>query len=115
MGRAASTKNIERAVAALAADADAIGARLGVSVYQCNVPADAIAALLHVSLPTVYRWFYGTNDVDPPYRKKVIRLTAILTLALETGSLPAEGSKDDRTQALIAAIRDVVEKAKAQV
>lgn len=114
MGRGVCKSSVARAAAALEADQTSIGARLGVFVYLCNVPSDAIADKLRVSLPTVYRWFFGTNDVDPPYRNKVIRLTAILELAYKNELLPAVGTKEARTQALTKAITDVVEKARAQ-
>ncbi len=112
MGRAASKKNIARAHSAHETSPDAIGPRLGILVYRSNVPAASVAIALHVSLPTLYRWFYGINgsDVAPEFRKRVIRFSGILEDALETGILPAQGSLEQRIQVLVGVVRNALAK-----
>jgi len=105
MGKACSTKNVVRAHKAHEITPDAIGPRLGVLVYRANVPASSVAILLRVSLPTVYRWFYGINDVAVEFRKRVTRLSNMLEAALESKHLPVKGSAEVRSQALADVVR----------
>lgn len=113
MGKAASKKNIERAHAAHDADPGALGPWLGVLVYRCNVPAAAVATLLRISLPTLYRWIYGANDVADPFRKRVTRFCLILQDALAAEVLPAHGGLQERVQILADVVRATLAKPRA--
>jgi hypothetical protein len=66
-----------------------------------------------VSVPTLYRWFYGTNEVAAMHLRRTGKLCAILERALENGRLPARGTLDQRTQVLAEIIREELEKAKS--
>ena len=105
MGKAVSKKNIARAREAHETSPDALGPQLAIVVYRNNLPASAISTLLRVSLPTLYRWFYGVNDVDLRFRARVARLLGILEGAAMVGRLPAHGDFADRVQTLVDIVR----------
>lgn len=105
MGRACSRTNIQRAVNAHMRHPHDLGPQLGVLVYRSAIPAHAIALLLRASLPTLYRWFFGVNDVAAPFRGRVARLIPVLEAALESGILPAHGSAEERTQVLVEIVK----------
>ena len=105
MGKAASKKNIARNREAHETAPDSLGPRLGMLVYRSHLPASAIAVVLQVSLPTLYRWFYGVNDVDNKFQRRVLRLSGFLQEALGDGRLPAQGILEQRVQVLVALVR----------
>lgn len=117
MGKAASKKNIARAHAAHATAPDDIGPRLGILIYRCNIPAASVAVLLRVSLPTLYRWFYGINDVAAEFRKRVKKFNFMLEESLEEGTLPIPKEMIDieqKNQVLAEIVSDGLARAKAQ-
>lgn len=78
---------------------------MGILVYRSRIPASAVATLLRVSLPTVYRWFYGINDVADEFRARVSRLVAMLEDAFEKKELPAIGTMEERVAILVRIVR----------
>lgn len=79
---------------------DAIGPMLGELVLGGNVPIEAVAAVLRVSEPTIYRWMYGqATPVDPDKILKIKRLLTILRKAKRAKDLPMVGTTKERVKA----------------
>lgn len=111
MGRTISKTRLEQIAAAREADPDALGPSLGTLVLDGNVPIEAVAGLLSVSEPTIYRWMYGQSvprDADKII--KIKRLLTVLRKAKRARDLPLHGSIRDRikmTAALVQTHRPV--------
>ena len=87
------------------ANPDEMGPTLGDLVYKNNIPPSAIAAVLEVTEPTIYRWFYLTAHPQPVYHKEIRNLIAILRKAEKARELPLDGTFDKRVSLLGAVIR----------
>lgn len=97
MGRTISADKINQINAARAADPDALGPMLGELVIRGRVPVEAVASLLAVSEPTIYRWMYSEStprDIDKI--TKIKRLLTVLRKAARAKDLPLQGSIKDR-------------------
>ena len=87
------------------ANPDEMGPALGDLVYKNNIPPSCVAAILEVTEPTVYRWFYLTAYPQPTYHKEIRGLIAILRKAEKARELPLIGTFDKRASLLGALIR----------
>jgi hypothetical protein len=97
MGRTISKDKLEQIAAAREADPDALGPALGTLVLDGNVPIEAIAGLLSVSEPTIYRWMYGhSSPRDADKIIKIKRLLTVLRKAKRAKDLPLRGPIKDR-------------------
>lgn len=99
MGRIITAERREQIATARAADPEAIGPILAELALDGNVPIEAIAELLLVSEPTVYRWMYGVSrprDLDKIV--KINRLITILRKAKRARDLPLAGTTKARVR-----------------
>lgn len=100
MGRIITPERLQEIAKARAADPDALGPMLAELIIEGNVPVEAVAELLHVSEPTVYRWMYGSSkprDIDKI--DKIKKLLTILRKAKRARDLPLAGNTKDRVKA----------------
>ena len=97
MGRTISADKINQINAARIADPDALGPMLGELVIRGNVPVEAVASLLAVSEPTIYRWMYSESvPRDADKIVKIKRLLTVLRKATRAKDLPLRGTIKDR-------------------
>jgi len=108
MPRRMSLVSRDRIAALVQARPKAVGPRLGYLSMKYGIPARAFADLLHVSEPTVYRWFYGESEPTPSTLVNIRRLLAVFRVAAAAGDLPLPGSHGER----MLAVRDVILKHK---
>jgi transcriptional regulator with XRE-family HTH domain len=95
----------------LAQNPQAVGPRLGqISVTQ-NIPAKALADMLRISEPTVYRWFYGESEPRSVYIPNIKKVLRLLRVARTSGDLPLHGTYDERIDEL----REIILKHSANV
>ena len=63
---------------------------LGMQCIEAQIPLSFVEGLLDVSTPTVYRWVTGvTVPTNKPLRRRLVRLSCAIDLALEAKALPA--------------------------
>lgn len=99
MGRIITAARREQIAAARSADPEAIGPILAELALDGNIPIEAIASLLAVSEPTVYRWMYGvSNPRDIDKIAKIRRLIQILRKAKRARDLPLAGTTKARVR-----------------
>ncbi len=101
MGRIISEVKRDQIAALHAADPEMLGPMMGVLITEGNVPIEAVAKLLNVSEPTIYRWIYGTSaprDLDKI--DKIKRLLTVLRKAKRAKDLPLEGTFPERVKAV---------------
>jgi len=77
------------------------GARLGVMLQTCNVPAVAVAILLELTPDTIYRWMYQDN-VPPLHTERVKYVIKFLNRAARLGMTPLIGTVLERTNSFLA-------------
>lgn len=106
MPRRMSLGSRERIAALRIERPTAVGPKLGSIAIKQHIPAYAFAKMLHVSEPTIYRWFYGESEPLPKYMPVIRRVVALLKRAADAGDLPLHGTYDER----ISALRDVIRK-----
>jgi DNA-binding transcriptional regulator YdaS (Cro superfamily) len=93
MGRIITNDRRAQIAAARAADPEAIGPILAELVLGGNIPVEAVAQMLAVHEPTVYRWMYGSSRPrDADKIAKINRLVTVLRKAQRAHDLPLEGS-----------------------
>jgi hypothetical protein len=79
---------------------DALGPLLAERVLAGNVPVEAVAGLLAVSRPTIYRWLYGeTHPRNAEKITRIRRLLRVLEQAHDAAQLPLTGSVAQRVLA----------------
>jgi hypothetical protein len=101
MGRIITPARIEDIQRAHAADPEAPGPILGELIIEGNVPVEAVAELLRVSEPTIYRWMYGqSRPRDPDKILKIKRLLTVLRKARRAKDLPLHGTTKERIKAV---------------
>lgn len=101
MGRTISQEKILGIAEARARDPDALGPVLGDFVINGNVPVEALAKILNVSEPTVYRWIF--SQAAPKDRDKIIKVRKLITIlrkAKRARDLPLSGSLKARLAAM---------------
>lgn len=101
MGRIISQDKIDSIQQRRVDEPDALGPMLGELVIQGNVPIAAVATLLNVSEPTVYRWMYG--QAAPTDKDKIVKIKRLLTVlrkAKRARDLPMHGTIKDRITAM---------------
>ena len=101
MGRIITASRIADIQRARQADPEALGPILAELIIDGNVPVEAIAALLVVSEPTIYRWMYGQStprDLDKI--AKIKRLLTILRKAKRAKDLPLSGTTKERVKGM---------------
>jgi hypothetical protein len=99
MGRIITAARIEDIQRARAADPEALGPILAELVIDGNVPVEAVAQLLVVSEPTVYRWMYGhSHPRDQDKIAKIKRLLTVLRKAKRAKDLPLSGTTKERVK-----------------
>lgn len=97
MGRIITPSRLASIKAAREADPEALGPVLAELVIDGNVPVEAVAGLLSVSEPTIYRWMYGdSNPRDLDKIAKIKRLLTVLRKAKRARDLPLEGTVKER-------------------
>lgn len=97
MGRIITPSRLESIKAAREADPEALGPTLAELVIDGNVPIEAVASLLNVSEPTIYRWMYSSSkprDLDKI--AKIKRLLTVLRKAKRAKDLPLSGTIKER-------------------
>lgn len=100
MGRIITASRREQIRVAHEADPEAIGPILADLVIEGNVPVEAVASLLNVSEPTVYRWMYGESAPrDADKIAKIKRLLTVLRKAKRAKDLPLSGTTKERIKA----------------
>lgn len=105
MGRVISHDKKLGIAEARLADPSAIGPMLGELVIAGNVPVVAVAGLLSVSEPTIYRWMYGhSKPTDKDKVVKIKRLLTVLRKAKRAKDLPLQGNTKERTSCMAALI-----------
>lgn len=88
-------------------DPDALGPQLGELIIEGNLPVEAIAKLLAVAEPTIYRWMYG--DSYPRDHDKIVKIKNLLIRlnnARNGGFFPLNGSTVDRANVLFSLLGD---------
>ena len=93
MGRTISQEKILGIAEARARDPEAIGPILGEFVVNGNVPVEAMAKILNVSEPTVYRWIF--SQASPKDRDKIAKIRKLITIlrkAKRARDLPLMGT-----------------------
>ena len=108
MPRRMSFGSRDRIAALVQENPKAVGPKLGHVALKYNIPARAMADMVRVSEPTMYRWFYGEAEPRAIYLPKIRRMMQLFRLASETGDIPLEGTYGQR----MLAIRDVIIKHK---
>lgn len=101
MGRIITAARIEDIQQARQSDPDALGPVLAELIIDGNVPVEAVAGLLVVSEPTVYRWMYGQSkprDLDKI--AKIKRLLTVLRKAKRAKDLPLSGTTKERVKSM---------------
>lgn len=97
MGRTISADKLDQINLARTADPEALGPMLGELVINGNVPIEAVASLLAVSEPTIYRWMYSESQPrDADKIVKIKRLLTVLRKAKRARDLPLRGTVKDR-------------------
>lgn len=105
MGRIITPERLQEIEAARVADPDALGPTLALLIVDGNVPVEAVAGMLNVSEPTIYRWMYGQSkprDVDKI--AKIKKLLTILRKAKRAKDLPLSGNMKERIKATAALV-----------
>lgn len=105
MGRIITPSRIDDIRKAREADPEALGPILAELVIDGNVPVEAVAQLLVVSEPTIYRWMYGhSKPRDLDKIAKIKRLLTVLRKAKRAKDLPLSGTTKDRVKATAALV-----------
>lgn len=105
MGRIITAIRMQEIEAARTADPDAPGPALAMLIIEGNIPVEAVASMLNVSEPTIYRWMYGQSkpkDIDKI--AKVKRLLTVLRKAKRAKDLPLSGTMQERVKATAALV-----------
>lgn len=105
MGRIITTERMKEIEQARAADPEALGPALAVLIIEGNIPVEAVASMLNVSEPTIYRWMYGQSkpkDIDKIAKTK--RLLTVLRKAKRAKDLPLSGTMKERIKATAALV-----------
>lgn len=105
MGRIITPDRMDDIRKAREADPEALGPILAELVIDGNVPVEAVAELLSVSEPTIYRWMYGHSkprDIDKI--AKIKKVLTILRKAKRAKDLPLTGATKDRIKAVEALV-----------
>lgn len=100
MGRTITPQRLEEINAARAADPEALGPTLAMLIVEGNIPVEAVAGMLSVSEPTIYRWMYGQSkprDIDKI--AKIKRLLTVFRKAKRAKDLPLAGTMKERVKA----------------
>lgn len=101
MGRIITPRRMDEITKAREADPDALGPMMAELVIDGNVPIEAVAQLLRVSEPTVYRWMYGTSKPrDRDKIDKIKKLMTVLRKAKRAKELPLQGTTKERIKAM---------------
>lgn len=101
MGRIITDERLQDIAKAREADPEAYGPILAELVIEGNVPIEAVAELLRVSEPTIYRWMYGYSkprDIDKI--DKIKKLLTVLRKAKRARDLPLTGNTKERIKAM---------------
>jgi hypothetical protein len=102
MGRIITSSRMEDIAKAHAADPEALGPIMAGLIIDGNVPVEAVAAMLSVSEPTIYRWMYGSSKPrDADKILKIKRLLTVLRKAKRARDLPLSGTTKERIKATI--------------
>lgn len=99
MGRILTPARLDDIKAARTADPESLGPIMAELIVDGNVPVEAVAGLLAVSEPTIYRWMYGYSkprDIDKI--AKIKKLLTVLRKAKRGKDLPLAGSTKDRVK-----------------
>ena len=105
MGRIITTSRMDDINQAHEADPEALGPIMAKLIIDGNVPVEAVAKLLAVSEPTIYRWMYGySKPRDPDKILKIKKMMTILRKAGRAKDLPLAGSTKERIKATIALV-----------
>lgn len=100
MGRIITDERKLQIAQARAKDPAALGPLLAELVIDGNVPVEAVAELLSVSEPTIYRWMYGhSNPRDADKIVKIKKFLTILRKAKRARDLPLAGTIKARIEA----------------
>lgn len=97
MGRVITYTKLGAMYAACAADPEALGPALGSLITWGNIPVAAVADVLNVSEPTIYRWMFGY--AKPRDKDKIIKIKkflGILRKAKQSMDLPMYGTMAER-------------------
>lgn len=97
MGRIITPHRLADIARAREVDPEALGPILAELVIDGNVPVEAVAELLAVSEPTIYRWMYGhSKPRDADKIRKIKTLLTILRKAKRAKDLPLAGTTKER-------------------
>lgn len=99
MGRIITSTRLDDIKRAREADPEALGPILAELIIDGNVPVEAVAGLLAVSEPTIYRWMYGYSkprDLDKIL--KIKKLLTVLRKAKRGKDLPLSGTMKERVK-----------------
>lgn len=100
MGRIITTNRMKDIALAREADPEALGPIMAELIIEGNVPVEAVAQLLSVSEPTIYRWMYGySKPRDLDKIAKIKKLLTVLRKAKRAKDLPLAGTTRDRVKA----------------
>lgn len=100
MGRIITETRLDDIKRAREADPEALGPILAELIIDGNVPVEAVAGLLVVSEPTIYRWMYGySKPRDQDKIAKIKKLITVLRKAKRGKDLPLVGTTKARVKA----------------
>ena len=100
MGRIITTTRMADILRARQADPEALGPILAELIIDGNVPVEAVAGLLVVSEPTIYRWMYGySKPRDLDKINKIKKMLTVLRKAKRGKDLPLSGTTKERVKA----------------
>jgi hypothetical protein len=102
MGRIINAEKVAQIKAARLSNPELLGPALGELVIESNVPVVAVAELLHVAEPTIYRWMYGESEPrDADKVLKLKRLLALLRKARKGKEFPLLGTTEARVELVV--------------
>lgn len=101
MGRVIGPHRLAAIAHARETDPESLGPAMAELMIDGNVPIEAVAQMLRVSEPTVYRWMYGTSKPrDPDKIDKIKKLMTVLRKAKRAKDLPLQGTTKERIKAM---------------
>lgn len=106
MGRIITSDRKEQIARARENKPEALGPVLAELIIDGNIPVEAVAGLLSVSEPTIYRWMYGHSEPrDADKILKVKKLLTIIRKAKRARDLPLTGNTKERIDLFVEVVK----------
>lgn len=106
MGRIITSERKDQIARARSEKPEALGPVLAELIIDGNIPVEAVAGLLSVSEPTIYRWMYGHSEPrDADKILKVKKLLTIMRKAKRAKDLPLKGNTRERIDQFVEVVK----------